>query len=63
MHVTISVWVETDEDKIAQAMPHHNVVVLVLLVPKLKLHIYLEEGTYHKRLSQVRGPNTNDMKK
>jgi hypothetical protein len=26
-----------------------------------KLHIYLEEGTYHKRL--FRGPNTNDMKK
>jgi hypothetical protein len=25
------------------------------------LHIYLEEGTYHKRL--FRGPNTNDMKK
>ena len=26
-----------------------------------KVHIYLEEGTYHKRL--FRGPNTNDMKK
>ena len=26
-----------------------------------ELHIYLEEGTYHKRL--FRGPNTNDMKK
>ena len=26
-----------------------------------KLHIYLEEGTYHKRL--FRGPNTIDMKK
>ncbi len=26
-----------------------------------QLHIYLEEGTYHKRL--FRGPNTNDMKK
>jgi hypothetical protein len=26
-----------------------------------KLHIYLEEGTYHKRL--FRGPSTNDMKK
>jgi hypothetical protein len=25
------------------------------------LHIYLEEGTYYKRL--FRGPNTNDMKK
>jgi hypothetical protein len=25
------------------------------------LHIYLEEGAYHKRL--FRGPNTNDMKK
>jgi hypothetical protein len=26
-----------------------------------ELHIYLEEGTYHKRL--FRRPNTNDMKK
>jgi hypothetical protein len=26
-----------------------------------ELHIYLEEGTYHKRL--FIGPNTNDMKK
>jgi hypothetical protein len=26
-----------------------------------KLHVYLEEGTYHKRL--FRGPNTNNMKK
>jgi hypothetical protein len=26
-----------------------------------ELHIYLEKGTYHKRL--FRGPNTNDMKK
>ena len=26
-----------------------------------ELHIYLEEGTYHKRLLRV--PNTNDMKK
>jgi hypothetical protein len=26
-----------------------------------ELHIYLEEGTYHKRL--FRGPNTNNMKK
>ena len=26
-----------------------------------ELHIYLEEGTYHKRL--FRGPNTNDMNK
>jgi hypothetical protein len=26
-----------------------------------ELHIYLEDGTYHKRL--FRGPNTNDMKK
>ncbi len=28
---------------------------------RAELHIYLEEGTYHKRL--FRGPNTNDMKK
>jgi hypothetical protein len=26
-----------------------------------ELHVYLEEGTYHKRL--FRGLNTNDMKK
>ena len=26
-----------------------------------ELHIYFEEGTYHKRL--FRGPSTNDMKK
>jgi hypothetical protein len=26
-----------------------------------ELHIYLEEGTYNKRL--LRGPSTNDMKK
>jgi len=26
-----------------------------------ELHIYLQEGTYHKRM--FRGPNTNDMKK
>jgi hypothetical protein len=26
-----------------------------------KLNIYLEEGTYHKRL--FRGPSTNDLKK
>jgi hypothetical protein len=26
-----------------------------------ELHMYLEEGTYHKRL--FRGPSTNDMKK
>ena len=26
-----------------------------------ELHIYLTEGTYHKRL--FRGPNTHDMKK
>jgi hypothetical protein len=26
-----------------------------------ELHIYLEEGTYHKRL--FRGPGTNDMKR
>jgi hypothetical protein len=25
-----------------------------------KLHVYLEEGTHHKRL--FRGPSTNDMK-
>jgi hypothetical protein len=28
---------------------------------RAELHIYLEEGTYHKRL--FGGPSTNDMKK
>jgi hypothetical protein len=39
--------------------------VFYLFLQKQKIgaepHIYLEEGTYHKRL--FRGPNTNDMKK
>jgi hypothetical protein len=39
------------------------VFYLFLQKPKIgaELHIYLEEGTYHKKL--FRGPNTNDMKK
>jgi hypothetical protein len=43
----------------------HDGDVFYLFLQKQKigaeLHIYLEEGTYHKRL--FRGPNTNDMKK
>ncbi len=43
----------------------HDDDVFYLFLQKQKigaeLHIYLEEGTYHKRL--FRGPNTNDMKK
>jgi hypothetical protein len=41
----------------------HDVFYLFLQKQKrgADLHIYLEEGTYHKRL--FRGPNTNDMKK
>ncbi len=46
-------WQLTDDD------------VFYLFLQKQKIgaevHIYLEEGTYHKRL--FRGPNTNDMKK
>ena len=40
-----------------------DVIYLFLQKQKLEaeLHIYLEEGTYHKRL--FRGPNTKDMKK
>ena len=40
-----------------------DVFYLFLQKQKLEanLHIYLEKGTYHKRL--FRGPNTNDMKK
>ena len=32
-----------------------------IIISGRELHIYLEEGTYHKRL--FRGPSTNDMKK
>ena len=45
--------------------PTTNDDVFYLFLQKQKigaeLHIYLEEGTYHKRL--FRGTNTNDMKK
>jgi hypothetical protein len=48
-----------------EAMTPHDDDVFYLFLQKQKigaeLHIYLEEGTYHKRL--FRGPNTNDMKK
>ena len=47
------------------ALQHEAERVFYLFLQKQKigaeLHIYLEEGTYHKRL--FRGPNTNDMKK
>ncbi len=43
----------------------NNDDVFYLFLQKQKigaeLHVYLEEGTYHKRL--FRGPNPNDMKK
>ena len=40
-----------------------DVFYLFLKKQKLgaKLHMYLEEGTYHRRL--FRGPSTNDIKK
>jgi hypothetical protein len=45
--------------------PDDDDVFYLLFLQKQKrgaeLHIYLEEGTYDKRL--FRGPNTNDMKK
>ncbi len=49
-------WAHDDDDD-------DDVFYLFLQKQKIgaELHIYLEEGTYHKRL--FRGPNTNDMKK
>jgi hypothetical protein len=46
-----------------KSMADDDVFYLFLQKQKIgaELHIYLEEGTYHKRL--FRGPNTNDMKK
>jgi hypothetical protein len=51
--------------KTSNKIASFNDDVFYLFLQKQKigaeLHIYLEEGTYHKRL--FRGPSTNDMKK
>jgi hypothetical protein len=51
------------QDKTTGSGDDDDVFYLFLQTQKrgAELHIYLEEGTYHKRL--FRGPNTNDMNK
>ena len=46
-------------------LPDDDVFYLFLQKQKIgtKLHIHLQEGTYHKWLFVLRGPSTNDMKK
>ena len=56
-------WGRTLEDMCYDDDDDDHVFYFFLQKQKIgaELHIYLEEGTYHKRL--FRGPNTNDMKK
>ncbi len=62
--------IETDDDEGGSELDSIECVVMMVMMSFIyscrnkigaELHIYLEEGTYHKRL--FRGPSTNDMKK
>jgi hypothetical protein len=62
--------IEADDDEGGSELDSIECVVMMVMMSFIyscrnkigaELHIYLEEGTYHKRL--FRGSSTNDMKK